>query len=140
MSIDFTVQIHYGFVLINPKLLYHALICQNTIFHKNGCICYTFQFVYEMTGNYQCHIWIYGFQNALHDLVSCKKVNAVQRFVKQVQPSLPCHGNCNFQLGHHTRGQLLRFHVLCKLHAGNHLSVFLHGKIFEKVLIIFPHI
>ena len=22
---------------------------------KNSCICYTFQFVYEMTGNYQCH-------------------------------------------------------------------------------------
>ena len=48
MSINFTVQIYYGFMTIDPKLFYHTLLGQLSILHKNSCIRHTFQFVYQI--------------------------------------------------------------------------------------------
>ena len=77
MSINFTIKIYNGFVLADTKLLYHALFYQMALLHEKGCVCHTLQFIYQMTGNYQRYVRINCFQNAFHDFISCKKVDAV---------------------------------------------------------------
>ena len=77
MSINFTIKIYDRFVPADTELLYHALFYQMAILHEKGCVCHALQLVYQMAGNHLSHIWINRFQNAFHDFISCKKVDAV---------------------------------------------------------------